>query len=110
MRACVCVCAHACVRVCVCVCVCIHVHTVTARRKRKSSLLRPPPLFFLKVDRKMGGRNSGAVRYIRVHINLWLQCIIIIMHACPGSLILDWNTGLLEWNTGLLEWNTGLLE
>ena len=24
----------------------------------------PPPLFFLKVGRKKGGRNSGAVRYI----------------------------------------------
>ena len=23
----------------------------------------PPPLFFLKVGRKKGGRNSGAVRY-----------------------------------------------
>ena len=36
---------------------------LTARRKRKSSLLRPPPpLFFLKVGRKRGGCNSGAVR------------------------------------------------
>ena len=36
---------------------------LTARRKRKSSLLCPP-LFYLKVGRKKGGRNSGAVRYV----------------------------------------------
>ena len=39
---------------------------LTARRKRKSSLLRPPPLFFLEVGRKKGGRNSGAVRYLKL--------------------------------------------
>ena len=35
---------------------------LTVRRKRKSLLLCPP-LFFLEVGRKKGGRNSGAVRY-----------------------------------------------
>ena len=33
---------------------------LTARRKHKSSLLRPSPLFFLKVGRKRGGGGGGA--------------------------------------------------
>ena len=36
---------------------------LTARRKRKSSLLRPRPLFFLKVGRKRGGGGVTAGQY-----------------------------------------------
>ena len=32
--------------------------------KAQVLVVTPPPLFFLKVGRKRGGRNSGAVRYI----------------------------------------------
>ena len=32
--------------------------------KAQVLIVTPPPLFFLKVGRKRGGRNSGAVRYM----------------------------------------------
>ena len=32
--------------------------------KAQVLVVTPPPLFFLKVGRKKGGRNSGAVRYM----------------------------------------------
>ena len=36
--------------------------------KAQVLVVTPPPLFFLKVGRKRGGRNSGAVRYIYIYI------------------------------------------
>ena len=53
---------------------------LTARRKRKSSLLRPPPLF-LKVGRKKGGRNSGAVRYALPCMMIGHTTAVYYMHT-----------------------------
>ena len=39
----------------------------------------PPPLFFLKVGCKKGGHNSGAVRYVYSHGQVY------VMHACTWS-------------------------
>ena len=36
--------------------------------KAQVLVVTPPPLFFLKVGRKKGGRNSGAVRYMCVFV------------------------------------------
>ena len=62
---------------------------LTARRKRKSLLLRPP-LFFLKVGRKKGGRNSGAVRYIFSTSDIifscsWSYCCCVIPPFSRGE-------------------------
>ena len=37
---------------------------LNCEEKAQVLVITPPPLFFLKVGRKRGGRNSGAVRYI----------------------------------------------
>ena len=37
---------------------------LSCEAKAQVLVVTPPPLFFLKVGRKRGGRNSGAVRYI----------------------------------------------
>ena len=42
--------------------------------KAQVLVVTPPPLFFLKVGRKRGGRNSGAVRYWRLAMPMVL-CI-----------------------------------
>ena len=36
--------------------------------KAQVLVVTPPPLFFLKVGRKKGGRNSGAVRYFHMEL------------------------------------------
>ena len=56
---------------------------LTARRKRKSSLLCPP-LFFLKVGRKKGGHNSGAVRYM-YYARLRGRWRLELICACPKA-------------------------
>ena len=54
---------------------------LTVRWKRKSSLLRPPPLFFLEVGRKKGGHNSGAVRYMR-GLHMYMRSPQIYLRRC----------------------------
>ena len=44
--------------------------------KAQVLVVTPPPLFFLKVGRKRGGRNSGAVRY--TVIVLCSMCVLTI--------------------------------
>ena len=41
--------------------------------KAQVLVVTPPPLFFLKVGRKRGGRNSGAVRYVHAENYLILD-------------------------------------
>ena len=46
--------------------------------KAQVLVVTPPPLFFLKVGRKRGGRNSGAVRYMYTVLRNYTYTVAVL--------------------------------